>query len=258
MSQQNWFVEWAKRRMGSKRNFLIAIVGETGSGKSYMALRLGEVLDPNQDFNVSHVCFTPMEFFEALGNLKNNCFCCFDEAGISFSHREYMSMINKMLAMVFQTFRYKFINVIFTLPSLGYMDYVGRGLLHAVIRMTDRGIGTVYRVQKNFLGRNIYYPKIGILETYPPSKELAEAYEAKKASIMESRYTSWKEELKATSEAISWKYKTIPEIGKEVMEHLEDFKTKGRINASLIAAQLGLGYSKSYLVKRWVEANLKS
>jgi hypothetical protein len=240
--------------MGSKRNFLIAIVGETGSGKSYMGLKIGECLDPNRDFNIDHVTFTPDEFFDFLSKAKNNCFVLFDEAGVSFSHREYMSMINKMLGMVFQTFRYKFINVIFTLPSLGYMDYVGRGLLHAVIRMTDRGKGVVYRVQKNMLGRNIYYPKIGILETYPPSEALAKAYEEKKARIMDRRYELWSDEIKASQKAIEWKYKTIKEIAEEVLKHYDDFTgRKGKIDAALISGQLGIGMSKAYMVKRYVE-----
>jgi len=240
--------------MGSKRNFLIAIVGETGSGKSYMALRLGEVLDPNQDFNIDHVTFTPDEFFDFLSKAKHNCFVVFDEAGVSFSHREYMSMINKMLGMVFQTFRYKFINVIFTLPSLGYMDYVGRGLLHCVIRMLDRGHGVVYRVQKNMLGREIYYPKIGILETYPPSEDLAKAYEEKKAMVMDKRYSLWYDEIKASQRVMEWRYKTVKEIADEVFKHLDDFiGRKGKVDAVLISGQLGIGMSKAYMVKRYVE-----
>jgi hypothetical protein len=250
----NWFVKWARDRMGSKRNFLIAIVGETGSGKSYMGLRIGEVLDPNGDFDVSHVVFTADEFFDCLGRLKNNCFIMFDEAGVSFSHREFMSMVNKMLGFVFQTFRYKFINVIFTLPSLGYMDYVGRGLLHCVIRMIDRGKGVVYRVQKDMLGRRIYYPKIGVLEAGLPSKRLIDDYEVKKAKIMDMRYESWGAELKANQDRARWRYASIQDIALEVKSHIDDFiNDKGKIDAFLIASQLGIGVNKAYCVKRFLE-----
>jgi len=253
----NWFVEWAKRRMGSRRNFLIAIVGETGSGKSYMGMKIGEVLDPNRDFDVDHVVFTADEFFDCLGRLKNNCFIMFDEAGVSFSHREFMSMVNRMLGFVFQTFRYKYINVIFTLPSLGYMDYVGRGLLHCVIRMLDRGRGVVYRVQKDMLGRRIYYPKIGILEAGLPSSRLTEAYEVKKASIMDKRYEEWGYELRAMKEKVGWRYASIQDIANHIIEHKDDFTNeKGKIDAFLISAQLGIGITKSYTVKRFLEKNL--
>jgi hypothetical protein len=250
----NWFVDWANRRMGSKRNFLIAIVGETGSGKSYMGMRIGEVLDVNGDFDVNHVVFTPEEFFDCLGRLNNNCFIMFDEAGVSFSHREFMSMINKMLGFVFQTFRYKFINVIFTLPSLGYMDYVGRGLLHCVIRMVDRGKGVVYRVQKDMLGRRIYYPKIGVLEGAIPSKELIDAYEDKKAKVMDKRYLDWGVELKGLKERAGWRFASVQDIASEVLKHKDDFiNDKGRFDAFLIASQLGIGVTKSYIVKRYLE-----
>jgi len=254
---ENWFIDWAKRRMGSKRNFLLAIVGETGSGKSYMGLRLGEVLDPNCDFDISHVTFTPEEFFECLGRLKNNCFILFDEAGVSYSHREFQSMANKMLGFVFQTFRYKFINVIFTLPTLGYLDYVGRGLLHAVIRMLDRGKGVVYRVQKDMLGRRIFYPKVGVIETNLPSKRLVEDYEVKKANVMDSRYKSWEVELKLRKS--DYRYAPIDVISKEVLERLDDFRNeKGKIDAMLISSYFGIGAPKAYMVKRYVEYKLSN
>jgi len=249
---EGFFHNWVKKRMGSKRNILLAVVGETGVGKSYAAMRIGEMFDVNRDFDVSHVVFTPQEFFDALGRLKNNCFLVFDEAGMGFSHREFQSSINKMLAMVFQTFRYKYINVVFTLPSLGFMDFVGRSLLHGVIRIVDRGEGILYRVRKNFLGTEIYYPREGQLKFDLPSKSLIEAYEKKKSEVLDRIYESFR--LESKERVVKWRYAPILDIVKYVKEHEDEFVSNGSIDPILVSAKLGIGTTKAYMVKRLYES----
>jgi hypothetical protein len=105
------------------------------------------------------------------------------------------------------------------------------------------------------LGRRIFYPKIGIIETNLPSQGLIDAYEAKKAEIMNSRYKSWEIELKMQKS--DYRYAPIDVIAKEVMEHLDDFKNeKGKIDAVLLSSYFGIGAPKAYMVKRYVEMKL--
>lgn len=250
-----YFTEWIQNRLNSKRNVLICIVGETGVGKSYMALRLGEVYDQNHDFDINHVAFTAEEFFKCLETMKSGCFVVFDEAGVAYSHREFQKLSNKLLSFVFQTFRYKYINVIFTVPTLGYLDYVGRGLLHCVIRVVDRGKGIVYNVQKNMLGTEIYTPKMGIITVGLPSENLTNEYEKKKAEIMERRYRDWSKEVKANVNP--YKFSSPMEIAREVLKNKETFMDKkGRFDAFLISGLLGINTVKAYTVKRLLESGI--
>lgn len=250
-SEGGFFRKWIEARLGTKRNVLLAIVGPTGSGKSYAGMKIGELFDRNEDFDISHVVFSVDEFYDAISRLKNNCFIVFDEAGLGFAHREYMSAINKMLAMVFQTFRYKYINVIFTLPKLGFMDYVGRSLLHGVLRMTDRGKAIVYKVQPNLLGSEIYYPREGSVEIGLPSKELIEAYEKKKTEFLEMKYKEFKAESRVMQ--TPYRYMSINELAKIIMDNRDTFMIDGKIDATLIAGMLEIGLPKAYAVKKFIE-----
>jgi hypothetical protein len=250
--EEDFFTSWVHSRLGKRKNFLIAIVGQTGSGKSYAAMKLGETFDFNQDFDINHVIFSIDEFYQAMTTMRNNCFIVFDEAGLGFSHREYQTQINKMLAMVFQTFRYKFLNVIFTMPKLGFLDYVGRSLLHGVIRMTDQGEGVIYRVQPNYLGSEIYTPKLGIAKFGLPSKALTEAYEAKKASFLNKQYETFRMESSQESPK-PYRRLSIKELAEIVQKDRSQFESNGRLDAILISANLEIGLPKAYALKRYME-----
>jgi hypothetical protein len=253
LQQEDYFSKWIKSRLGKRKNFLIAIVGQTGSGKSYAGMKLGELYDFNHDFDESHIVFSVDEFYDALETLGNNCFIMFDEAGLGFAHREYMSAINKMLAMVFQTFRYKFLNVIFTMPKLGFMDYVGRSLLHAVIRMIDQGEGVVYRVQPNYLGSEIYTPKVGLVKFGLPSQDLIAKYEVKKASFLNKTYESFKLESRASKRP--FKFLSLKELADIIEKDRSQFESNGKLDAILISAELEIGLPKAYALKRYMESN---
>jgi hypothetical protein len=251
--EDDFFTSWVHSRLGKRKNFLIAIVGQTGSGKSYAAMKLGETFDFNQDFDINHVIFSIDEFYQAMTTMRNNCFIVFDEAGLGFSHREYQTQINKMLAMVFQTFRYKFLNVIFTMPKLGFLDYVGRSLLHGVIRMTDQGEGVIYRVQPNYLGSEIYTPKLGIAKFGLPSKALTEAYEAKKVSFLNQQYETFRMESRSQDAPKPYRRLPIKDLAEIVQKDRSQFESNGKLDAILISAELEIGLPKAYALKRYME-----
>jgi ABC-type dipeptide/oligopeptide/nickel transport system ATPase component len=243
-----------KKRLSTKRNFLATVVGDTGSGKSWTALAMAERLDANKDFNESHIVFTAQDFLQCVDKLGNNCFIVVDEAGLMFSHREYATMINRMLSFVLQSFRYKFINCIFTLPNLGYMDYVGRSLMHYVFRMLDRGECRVYRVQKDQLGRKCFFPTVIDKLIIPkPSEEIVKVYEAKKASIMGQRYKDYLSEVEG--QQFTMKFASPNEIVRHIHENkLEGgLQYGGKYDVVTIMAAFNVGMSKAYIIKKMLE-----
>jgi len=194
--EQNPFLKWFHRRIKNNYNCIVAIVGDTGSGKSYTALRLAEQLDPN--FNVDRVAFTGERFLELLKeDLPKGSCIIFDEAGVDFQARAFMSFLNRALSFALQTIRLKNHNIFFTLPDINFMDAQGRKLIHMIMvvkkRLRSRKVAIVkpYIISTNHRTGKVYdilpriivdgqLSKIDKLEIKLPSIKLRRAYERKK------------------------------------------------------------------------------
>lgn len=197
------FVEYVRDRLHKQnRNYLCAIVGPTGSGKSYSALRLAEQVDP--DFSIGQVCFTPKEFMDLLnsGRLKRGSVIVFDEAGVAVNSRNFQSQTNKLLHYVNQTFRSNNYGVIYTLPDFGFLDVGIRKLVHSILetKKIDYNQEVVWvrplMVENNAQSGKIYmkYPRVRYAETprlkkvitkmfvHKPSDRLIKDYETRKAA----------------------------------------------------------------------------
>jgi len=123
-----------RRLLKNNKNWLCAIVGATGSGKSYSALYLASKIDPN--FDVTKVVFSAEEFLKLINTpkkLKKGSCIVFDEFGVGMPRREWYSVSNKMISYLLQTFRHKNLAVIFTVPSLDYIDSQALKLFHSKI-----------------------------------------------------------------------------------------------------------------------------
>lgn len=180
------------------KNFLLVICGETGSGKSYAALRLAEVLD--KKFSARQVVFNKLEFFELLKSniLRKGSVIVFDEAGVSLSARKWFEHheINNIL----QTFRHRNYIVIFTVPSFEFVDKQARELFHAYFQImgidydNNQSIAKVLLMQNNPRFGKVYYrtPTINFeghsikqrtLRIQLPSKQLLNDYEKRKGKF---------------------------------------------------------------------------
>lgn len=179
------------------KNFLCIITGKTGHGKTYSALRLAEEIDPT--FNINRVAFSPEEFFELVtgGRLKRGNVIVFDEAGVGLPNREWWSFSNRAINYILQSFRYRNLVVIFTVPSLYFIDIGARKLFHMYMEVidVDRKRQAV-KVKPFFMDYSSRYDKIyfkyprmktenGIvvvskLAIKKPSPELAKDFEKKR------------------------------------------------------------------------------
>jgi len=167
------------KRIASGRNFIGIIHGPTGSGKSYLGMKIAEKLDPT--FNIERVIFDPEDFFDLIGKLPKRAWLVFDESGAILDARRFMTVVNCVVSYVLETFRYKQISVIFTVPNLKMIDANVRRLMHSMMFQRDRGKARIYRVDTGYDG-TVYAFRIGKFEdVQKPSKELCVAYEAKKA-----------------------------------------------------------------------------
>lgn len=128
-----WYVARIKTRLYQQnKNWLACICGEPGSGKSYAALRLAELISGER----LHIVLTAVEFLEVVNSpkLRRGDTIIFDEAGVGASSREWQSVQNKMLGAVAQTVRHRNTAIILTVPHIGFVDIQMRKLMHAFMQ----------------------------------------------------------------------------------------------------------------------------
>ena len=126
-------VGMVRKRINQRdKNFMACFVGDTGSGKSSGALAFAERVDPTFT-DACRVVFTPADFLRTIIEMSKGQAVIFDEAGVGISSREWQKIQVKLVGFVAQLFRHKNLCVIFTVPSMGFVEKQTRSLSHAVI-----------------------------------------------------------------------------------------------------------------------------
>lgn len=203
------------KRIRNNQNVIGAVCGETGSGKSWTALRIGEMVDPG--FGIDSVVFSAKEFLESFESHSRGDVVVFDE-GQEFGSRRAMSKKNVEMTDVLTMLRFTQVNVLFTTPNILQIDISLRRLMHLYldVRPVDRTHGP--RALRNKSLANIYlirhrrdpggngddmrrmHPDVPVIrdgmmrklkvdsaQFLAPSPSLVEAYEAKKRETFRER-----------------------------------------------------------------------
>lgn len=131
---ESFWVSYIKRRIKQNKNFIGLLTGQTGSGKSWSALSIAHMLNP--DFDVrKQVIFKGKDFLIRVNEFKKKgVVIIWDEAGIDLSNRNWMSRANKTINFVIQTFRHQNFVLIFTVPYTDFIDKQTRRLFHAEMK----------------------------------------------------------------------------------------------------------------------------
>lgn len=206
------FFDYHFNRLGV--GLVMAMVGGSrlkfGVGKSYTAIKLGEMLD--EDYRkgttaLKKIVHTPAEFVEAMDYIekkgKKGQVIIIDESGILVDNRMWHSMINKGMSDVIMTFRILKCMAIFVSPQISVIDKKIRFFTN-MMGVTEKVIQDGYpRVKMRLYNliwdsndaNKYYYRPIAMyvketqkvtkfksfMVTMPENKELVAAYETKAA-----------------------------------------------------------------------------
>lgn len=205
------WARWMKgRTMRKNNNNLVAVVGKTGSGKTWCAMSICEIMAKMDGvpFDVDHIVFSLTELMELIntpGKLKRGSKIIFDEPQISISAREFQSEANKVFNFLISTFRHRNFSLFFCTPFEKLLDKSTRRLFHAKFETMSINPNTQtcrvkprfieysdfkedpYRKQllsivKNKEGRATVN-KVSYWDVPRPSQELIDAYEIKKRAF---------------------------------------------------------------------------
>lgn len=194
-----YFLSYINQRIERNKNFLCAITGQTGSGKSLSALRIGETLD--KDFDIRNVCFSAREFLELVDGkvkpLKKGSVLVWDEMQVSMNSLDFQNLQSKLVNYILQTFRYQGFVLIISTPFFSFINASSRKLFHSrletisinktkkictlkpLLLQTNQDSGEIYRKYLRVKTPNGIVP-VTRLNVTLPSKELRDAYEKKK------------------------------------------------------------------------------
>jgi hypothetical protein len=165
------------------------------------------------------------EFLDLLPNMPSKGFVLYDEAGISIGHRTWLSPANMAISMVTQSFRYKYINVVFALPSRYYLDKVPREMCHFEIMMQRRGIGAVHRIYKSPYADMTFTKNLGVIYLRLPSEKLIDDYERLRAEHQDALY----EKLRKQQTLLDTKEERKLEEGLKPQHSFEETLEKARL-----------------------------
>jgi nicotinamide riboside kinase len=197
------------------QHYMAALVGPEGSGKSWTALKIAELIDPT--FGPDRVMFDPHTFMEQLTAWKDagetrGKMIVVDEAGVGIGSRSWYDKDQIQLNKVLQVIRSENMGMLFTLPRLSELDSQTRGRLRAMIEMDGMTPGLYADVKylRWFPARDerskIYrkYPIIGDganmrkvrrLRFGPPSEGLIDGYEARKDTFQAELYAETTDQI---------------------------------------------------------------
>jgi len=108
------------------------VIGKTGSGKSLTAIKFCRLIDSS--FDIDRIVFKPEHFLALLNsNLPKGSAILCDEIGSWMSSRDWMTVQNKLMSLVLETYRFQRLAVLWTLPTMRMVDINLRDLCHAII-----------------------------------------------------------------------------------------------------------------------------
>lgn len=132
----NSWARWLVRRtMKKNQNNLVGIIGKTGSGKTWSAISICEIMSKldGVPFGINNIVFDLKELMDLInsGELKKGSKIIFDEPQISISAKDFQSKANKVFNYLVTTFRHRNLTLFFCTPFESLLDKTTRKLFHA-------------------------------------------------------------------------------------------------------------------------------
>lgn len=189
-----FFFKAISSRIKQSRSVIILITGPPGEGKSYMAIRLGEILNdiltdrkrarkfymadtptPNPSEDRSQVIFEREHFLYLIGNdspLRQGEVIVVDEAQFGADARRWMEALQQDVINQLEAVRSKGLIIIFVALHMERVDKIIRKfVLTYMIHLENRGIGLVYHLFTPRFEGNLHKRRLGRVRLNVPEHE---------------------------------------------------------------------------------------
>lgn len=259
VSDQPFFQEWRSSEKQGLTHLILVTANRLRLGKTYAAMRIGEVLDPH--FTIDNVGFDTAWYVEQADKSERGAILVLDEPNRAAGNRSWYTEENRGFAEYLQTNAYRGIHGLFPLPHQHLMDNAVTGVCTAQIVMVGPGHGTVYLFERDQLNRSYstYTPRWGDLLLKPPSAVLAHAYEKKRDEYTRQRNHEFLAKLKEIA-ASSVPREPMKDMLEKLVSAYEEFPKDSRkgLDVAEIMATFEIGEKKAYRLKKEAEKQHRS
>jgi hypothetical protein len=264
---------WSKMWL-EDNNTLWTVVGDTGDGKSFASLRIGEALDP--DFGIENVAFNIVEFIDKVvdDSFSRGSVIVLEEGSVEASSYEWHSESNRVFAKILDTWRHQNRMGVINLPNFQALEKGARRRTKGIVKMQHAAPWRDYSQGK------FYDAKYGNIEdrfTTPfpvidgkerryirfsmPSDDLVEAYERKKEDYTADLNEGALESLIADQEEEADDMQP-QEIADEIVsegrvdDYVSDNNGQEYLDRGLIELDYNIGERKGKKVKKAVQREI--
>ena len=264
MTNSNLIRTLRYRMYKQKMSNLIIVTGKKGSGKSYLSLRMGEILQ-GKTFGLNHVCFSVQELLELLDSKTLNVgdVIILEEIGVAANSRDAMTNINKSLSFAAQTIRPECITLIANTISWNLIDSQVKNLADyriEVIGHDARQKLTEFKFTKISPSPNspepyrehLIFDMDGAPIKYTswtlkrPSKKLSEPYDEKRKEYLRSIYSKGSTTIKGKPKAE--KRMTIKDEIEMVVSDFHSDVVNGTLKGSMLMEKYGWYQNKAFSI----------
>lgn len=267
------------RMMKQRMSNFIIITGKKGSGKSYLGMRIGELLQ-GKGFGLHHVCFSVEELLGLLKSksVKPGDVVMLEEVGVAANSRDAMTNINKSLSFAAQTIRPERITLIANTITWGLIDTQVKNLADFRIEVIGHDVRektTEFKFTKISPNQHGQEPfrehlvfdmgKVPIKYVSwtlsQPSKRLREPYEIKRKEYLESIYIKGADAIRGKPKAE--RRMGIKEQVGMVMSKFSRELGDGTLNAAMLVNEFGWYQSKAFAMssaakERWKKLSIST
>jgi len=267
-----------KKMWKENNNTLWTVVGDTGDGKSYAALSIGQLIDPN--FGIENVAFSIADFLKKVNDDRfgRGSVIVLEEASVEASSYDWHSKSNRIFSMILDTWRNQNRMGVITLPNFKALEKGARRRTEAVVNM--RGV----KPRKRYSMGWFYNSDFGNIEdnfTTPipeidhkkrrdicfalPTEGLMDQYESEKSEytddLNERLLNELLEEHEENADGDGGKPTDPKKIADEILssgvdEYVKVYNGMASINQELIEMDYEIGARKGKKVKAQVEREI--
>lgn len=265
------------RRVKNKEACVVCVVGEAGSGKSYLAIQLAKNIDKR--FGIEQIVFTYSEYCQELARNKPGIPIVFDEPSYAMGKREWYKEINQALVKTIESQRFLIRPLIIPIININLLDKTLRDYLVIFqVHVTTRGRALVYRMKASqgedkiyrYLMCKLEYPMVDFdkcnedtcldCKLMDNCDYLRAQYERKKRAIQLVRYEQDEEQARERESKEFTDDQLISMIHPYESRYLKEEKVSQRDLRVAFKEKLGIKISlnKAYLLKSLIESRLST